>query len=82
MLTVILPVIIRTGRRPVIFSKYSGIGDIICTFPAAFELKKRHPQATFIYNCHPDYICLPSCLADGQFSFYNVAGIGLVETLE
>jgi len=59
VLTVILPIIIRTGARPVIFSKYSGIGDIICTFPAALELKKRHPKATFIYNCHPEYACLP-----------------------
>jgi hypothetical protein len=39
VLTVILPVMLRTGRRPVIFSKYSGIGDIICMFPAALELK-------------------------------------------
>jgi hypothetical protein len=23
------------------------------------ELKQRHPQAAFIYNCHPDYVCLP-----------------------
>ncbi len=59
VVTVILPVVLRTGKRPVIFSKYSGIGDIICTFPAALELKKRHPQATFIYNCHPEFTCLP-----------------------
>jgi len=59
VLTVILPVMLRTGRRPVIFSKYSGIGDIVCTFPAALELEKRHPRATFIYNCHPDFACLP-----------------------
>ena len=59
VITVVLPVILRTGRRPVIFSKYSGIGDIICTFPAALELKKRHPRATFIYNCHRPYDCLP-----------------------
>ena len=59
VLTVIVPVLLRTGRRPVIFSKYSGIGDIICTFPAALELKQRHPAANFIYNCHPDYSCLP-----------------------
>lgn len=58
-LTVILPVILRTGRRPVIFSKYSGIGDIICTFPAVLELKKKHPGAVFIYNCHKPYGCLP-----------------------
>lgn len=59
VLTVILPVIAKTGRRPVIFSKYSGIGDIICTFPTVLELKKRHPGATFIYNCHKPYGCLP-----------------------
>lgn len=59
VLTVILPVILRTGRRPVIFSKYSGIGDIICTFPAVLELKKKHPGAVFIFNCHKPYACLP-----------------------
>lgn len=59
VVTVVLPVIIRTRTRPVIFSMYSGIGDIVCTFPAALELKKRHPKATFIYNCHPEYACLP-----------------------
>lgn len=59
VVTVIAPIILRTGRRPVVFSKYSGIGDIICTFPAALELKKRHPGATFIYNCHKPYGCLP-----------------------
>lgn len=59
MLTVILPIIIRTRTRPVIFSKYSGIGDIVCTFPAALELKKQHPTATFIYNCNPGFACLP-----------------------
>jgi len=60
VLTVILPILFRTGHRPVIFSKYSGIGDIICTFPAALELKKRHPKATFIYNCHRAFACLPA----------------------
>ena len=57
--TVILPVILRTGRRPVIFSRWSGMGDIICTIPAALELKKRHPGATIIYNCHPDFAVVP-----------------------
>lgn len=59
VLTDIIPVILRTGKRPVIFSKYSGLGDIVCTFPAALELKKRHPGAHFIYNCHAEFTCLP-----------------------
>src|ERR1700761_4774634 len=59
VLTVVLPAIFRTGKRPVIFEKYSGIGDIICTIPAALELKKRHPGAEVIYNCHPEYASLP-----------------------
>lgn len=77
VLTVILPIILRTGRRPVIFSKYSGIGDIICTFPAALELKKRHPQATFIYNCHPEFTCLPR-LADVTDRTTSLLPIGLI----
>lgn len=59
VVVVIIPIILRTGTRPVIFTKQSGIGDIICTFPAALELKKRHPGAVFIYNCYKDYACLP-----------------------
>jgi ADP-heptose:LPS heptosyltransferase len=59
VLTVILPVILRTGRRPVIFSRFAGMGDIINSIPAALELKKRHPGATFIYNCGSSSICLP-----------------------
>ena len=55
----VLPVILRTGRRPVIFSRLTGMGDIICTLPAARELMKRHPGATFIYNCHPDFAAVP-----------------------
>jgi ADP-heptose:LPS heptosyltransferase len=60
VLTVIVPVILRTGRRPVIFSRFAGLGDIICTFPAALELTKRHPQAVFIYNCAAGFACLPA----------------------
>jgi ADP-heptose:LPS heptosyltransferase len=59
VLTVVLPVLLRSWRRPVIFAKYSGIGDIICTFPTALELKKRHPGGAFIYNCHAEFHCLP-----------------------
>jgi ADP-heptose:LPS heptosyltransferase len=77
VITVVLPVLLRTGRRPVIFSKYSGIGDIICTFPAALELMKRHPQAAFIYNCHPEYVCLPR-LAGVTCRTTSLPPIGLV----
>ena len=50
---------LRTRRRPVIFSRFAGMGDIVCTIPAALELKKRHPGATFIYNCAANSACLP-----------------------
>jgi ADP-heptose:LPS heptosyltransferase len=59
VLTVILPVMVRTRRRPVIFSRFGGMGDIICTFPAALELKRRHPGAVCLYNCAPSFACLP-----------------------
>jgi len=55
----LLPAIIYLRKRPVLFSKYSGIGDIICTFPTVLKLKEKHPEAFFIYNCHPQYACLP-----------------------
>ncbi|MDR3458639.1 MAG: glycosyltransferase family 9 protein [Verrucomicrobiae bacterium] len=59
VLRVMLPVILRTGRRPVYFVRESGMGDIISSIPAVRELKQRHPGATFIYNCHPDSAAIP-----------------------
>jgi len=50
---------VKTGRRPVIFYRGAGLGDIICTIPAVNELKKRHPGATFIYNCRKDFSAIP-----------------------
>src|SRR5687768_119353 len=58
VLTVIVPLIIRHRSRPVIFSRWSGIGDIICTIPAALKVAKRHTGAPRIYNCHPDSAAL------------------------
>lgn len=77
VVTAILPIIIRDQARPVVFSRYSGIGDIICTFPAALELKKRHPGATFIYNCHPESACLVR-MAGVATSFTSTLQIGLI----
>ena len=59
VVTVVFPVILKTGKRPVIFSRYTGMGDIICTIPAVRELMKRHHGATFIYNCHRDFVDVP-----------------------
>ena len=56
---VILPEIFKHGRRPVVFERLAGIGDIICSIPAARMLKERHPGARFIYNCHPDLVVIP-----------------------
>ena len=60
-----------------LFSKYSGIGDIICTFPAALELKKRHPGTVFIYNCHHEFACLPR-LGDITKHITSLIPIGIV----
>ncbi len=77
VLTVIVPLILRTGRRPVIFSRWSGMGDILCTIPAALELKKRHPGATIIYNCHPDFTVVPK-LGGVANRVTSLEAIGLV----
>jgi ADP-heptose:LPS heptosyltransferase len=75
---VLLPVILRTGKRPVVFSRWTGMGDIICTIPAAKEIMKSHPRATFIYNCHPDFIVVPKLggIADLVTSFEFIGLIG------
>ena len=75
--SVILPLILRTGRRPVIFSRGTGLGDIICTIPAARQLMQRHPGATFIYNCHHDFIAVPR-LAGIADCITSLEPIGLV----
>jgi ADP-heptose:LPS heptosyltransferase len=77
-LTVIVPIILRTGKRPVIFSRFTGMGDIICTVPAALELKKRHPGAVFIYNCQRDFTTIPQLagLADHTTSLISIGLIG------
>jgi ADP-heptose:LPS heptosyltransferase len=59
VLGTILPMWLHTRRRPVLFVRSGALGDILCTFPAVLELKKRHPGATFIYSCLPDFACLP-----------------------
>jgi ADP-heptose:LPS heptosyltransferase len=53
------------------------MGDIICTIPAARELMKRHPGATFIYNCHPDFAAIPR-LAGIADHITSLVPIGLV----
>jgi ADP-heptose:LPS heptosyltransferase len=50
---------LRTWRRPVLFERQGALGDIICTFPAVLQLKKRHPKAAFVYSCHRDFVHLP-----------------------
>ena len=77
VLTVIVPLILRTGKRPVIFSRFAGMGDIVCTIPAALELKKRHPGATFIYNCAASFACLPR-MAGVTECVTNLRTIGVV----
>ena len=59
LLKTVLPLWIRTRTRPVLFVRAGALGDIICTFPAALELKKRHPRAAFVYSCLPDFASLP-----------------------
>jgi ADP-heptose:LPS heptosyltransferase len=59
VIAVIIPKIIKTGKKPVIFSKWSGIGDIICTIPAALEIAKKNPNVPLIYNCYKEFKCIP-----------------------
>jgi ADP-heptose:LPS heptosyltransferase len=55
----IIPAILRFRKRPVIFARWGGAGDILCSFPAVPELIRRHPGRQQLFNCHPDFQCLP-----------------------
>lgn len=77
VVSVILPVILKTGKRPVIFSRQTGMGDIICTIPVVRELIKRHPGTTFIYNCHRDFADVPR-LAGVARQVTSLEPIGLI----
>jgi ADP-heptose:LPS heptosyltransferase len=59
------------------FSRYSGLGDIICTIPAAQQLMLRHVGATFLYNCHSASAPIPR-LAGVADRLTSVNAIGLV----
>jgi ADP-heptose:LPS heptosyltransferase len=77
VVTVILPVIIRSRKRPIVFSRWGGIGDILCTLPAVSELIKRHPDCVYIYNCAPYAGCLPR-MAGLPVQVTTMPDIGLV----
>jgi ADP-heptose:LPS heptosyltransferase len=78
VITTILPLLFRFRKRPVIFSKWSGIGDIICTMPAALELAKKHSGAPLIYNCNKQFRCIPQLagLTSHATSFEHIGLIG------
>jgi ADP-heptose:LPS heptosyltransferase len=50
-------------RRPLaLFFRDGGIGDILCTFPAAAALCDRHKDAYKIYLTNPGFVTLPPLL--------------------
>lgn len=77
VVSVIFPVVVRTGKRPVIFSRHTGMGDIICTVPAVRELIKLHPNTPIIYNCHRDFVDVPR-LAGVTGHVTSLEPIGLI----
>jgi len=50
---------IAVRRSLVIFFRNGGLGDVLCTFPAATRIVKDHPEAYTIYCTHPDFVSLP-----------------------
>ena len=77
VLTVILAIIVKTRRRPVLFSRYGGMGDIICIIPATRALLERHLGHVVIYNCHASFTEIPR-LAGLASIVTNLGPIGLV----
>jgi ADP-heptose:LPS heptosyltransferase len=46
------------GRPLILIDRPAGIGDIICTFPSVLELRKRHPDAVFVYSTWKSFKCV------------------------
>ncbi len=59
------------GRPLALFFRDGGIGDILCTLPAAAALADRHKEAYKIYCTNPGFVELPAML--GRFD--RVMGI-------
>jgi ADP-heptose:LPS heptosyltransferase len=76
-LTVLVPLLLRNRRRPVIFARYTGMGDIICSIPAVRQLREKHPGATFIYNCHQSFAETPRIFGVAD-RVTSIKAIGLV----
>ena len=45
-----------SGRPFVLVCRYSGIGDIICTFPAVLALRAKHPHARIVYHTRSEFV--------------------------
>jgi ADP-heptose:LPS heptosyltransferase len=46
-------------RKPVLLlCRYSGIGDIVCTFPSVAILKEQHPGSLIVYETRRSYLTL------------------------
>ncbi len=63
---------LKTGKPLVLFFRDGGIGDILCTFPAAAALAQQHANAYRIYCTNPGFVSLPALLP-GKFD--RVIGI-------
>ncbi len=51
---------IRRGRPLMLFFRNGGIGDILCTLPAAAALAGREPDAYKVYCTNPAFVALPA----------------------
>jgi ADP-heptose:LPS heptosyltransferase len=63
---------LRHGKKLVLFFRDGGIGDILCTFPAAAALSAKHADVYKIYCTNPGFVSLPPLLK-GRFD--RVLGI-------
>lgn len=62
---------LRHGKPLVLFFRDGGIGDILCTFPAAAALARRHERAVKVFCTNPGFVELPAMVG----CFDRVLGI-------
>lgn len=68
-----LPTLRRATGPTILFERYIGAGDVICTFPAVLSLREKFPGATIVYRVAPSLVPIVQMgrVADVVVPFYH-----------
>lgn len=55
------PALLRAKGPTILFERHSGLGDVICTFPAVLALRQRHPDAVIVFAVKAEFAAAVNC---------------------